>query len=99
MSSETQREAAMKTSIINARVKPELKGDVEEILSQLGITTTQAITMFFEQIRLKRGIPFSLQLPNDETVQAMLEARENKALTPLEIDKIRPWPLFKQKPL
>lgn len=90
MSSETQREAAMKTSIINARVKPELKGDVEEILSQLGITTTQAITMFFEQIRLKRGIPFSLQLPNDETVQAMLEARENKALTPLEIDKIRP---------
>lgn len=80
----------MKTSIINARVKPELKGDVEEILSQLGITTTQAITMFFEQIRLKRGIPFSLQLPNDETVQAMLEARENKALTPLEIDKIRP---------
>jgi len=80
----------MKTSIINARVKPELKGDVEEILSQLGITTTQAITMFFEQIKLKRGIPFSLQLPNDETVQAMLEARENKGLTPLEIDKISP---------
>ena len=78
----------MKTSIINARVRPELKGDVEEILSKLGISTTQAITMFFEQIKINRGIPFSLQLPNDETVQAMLDARENKDLTPLEVDKI-----------
>jgi DNA-damage-inducible protein J len=78
----------MKTSIINARVKPELKGDVEQILSKLGITTTQAITMFFEQIRMSRGIPFPLQLPNDETVQAMQDARENRELTPLEIDKI-----------
>ena len=78
----------MKTSIINARVKPELKGDVEQILSKLGISTTQAITMFFEQIRITRGIPFSLQLPNDETKQAMLEARENKDLTSLDVDKI-----------
>ncbi len=78
----------MKTSIINARVKPELKGDVEKILSQLGITTTQAITMFFEQIKINRGIPFSLQLPNDETVQAMMDARDNKNLTALEVDKI-----------
>ena len=78
----------MKTSIINARVKPELKGDVEQILSKLGISTTQAITMFFEQIRINRGIPFSLQLPNDETQQAMLEAREDKELSPLELDKI-----------
>ena len=80
----------MKTSIINARIKPELKGDVEQILSKLGISTTQAITMFFEQIRINRGIPFSLQLPNDETQQAMLEARENKDLTPLEVDDINP---------
>lgn len=78
----------MKTSIINARVRPELKGDVEEILSKLGISTTQAITMFFEQIKITRGIPFPLQLPNDETVQAMLDARNNKNLTSLEVDKI-----------
>ncbi len=79
----------MKTSIINARIKPELKGDVEEILSTLGITTTQAITMFFEQIRLQRGIPFSLQLPNEETTQALLDARNNTDLTPLDIDQIK----------
>ena len=79
----------MKTSIINARIKPELKGDVEQILSKLGITTTQAITMFFEQIRLNNGIPFSLQLPNDETQKAMLDARKNNNLIPLDLSKLK----------
>lgn len=79
----------MKTAIINARVKPELKGDVEQILSKLGITTTQAITMYFEQIKLHRGLPFSLQLPNDETQQAMLDVRENNDLTPLKVDELK----------
>ena len=79
----------MKTAIINARVKPELKGDVEQILAQLGITTTQAITMFFEQIKMNRGIPFQLKIPNTETVAAMKEARgesklENITLAELE---------------
>jgi DNA-damage-inducible protein J len=79
----------MKTSIINARIKPELKGDVEQILLKLGITTTQAITMFFEQIKINRGIPFPLQLPNDETVEAMQEARNNKNLAELDISNIK----------
>ena len=79
----------MKTSIINARVKPELKGDVEKILSKLGISTTQAITMFFEQIKIKRGIPFPLQLPNDETLEAMQDARNNENLEAFDIKNIK----------
>ncbi|RLA55584.1 MAG: type II toxin-antitoxin system antitoxin, RelB/DinJ family [Gammaproteobacteria bacterium] len=79
----------MKTAIINARVRPELKGDVEQILSKLGISTTQAITMFFEQIKINRGIPFALQLPNDETVEAMQDARNNNNLEPLDLNKIK----------
>ena len=79
----------MKTAIINARIKPELKGDVEKILSQLGITTTQAITMFFEQIKLNKGIPFQLKIPNDETIQAMQDARENNQLEEVSIEQLR----------
>ena len=78
----------MKTAIINARVQPELKSDVELILSQLGITTTQAITMFFEQIRMNRGIPFQLKIPNDETAQAMMDARFNKDLEEVSIEQL-----------
>lgn len=78
----------MKTAIINARVKPELKGDVEQILAQLGITTTQAITMFFEQIKMNRGIPFQLKIPNTETVAAMKEAREGSQLENITLSEL-----------
>ncbi len=79
----------MKTAIINARVKPQLKNEVESILSQLGITTTQAITMYFEQIKLSNGIPFSLTVPNKETIKAMKDARENKNMTEVTLDILK----------
>jgi DNA-damage-inducible protein J len=81
--------AIMKTSVINARITPELKKDVEQILGQLGITTTQAITMYFEQIKQRRGIPFELKLPNDETLAAMEDARENRDLNPVSADQLK----------
>jgi len=79
----------MKTAIVNARIKPELKNEVESILSQLGITTTQAITMFFEQIKLTRGIPFELKIPNEETLNAMQDAKTNHNLEPVDIIKLK----------
>jgi len=79
----------MKTAIINARVKPELKQEVETILAQLGISTTQAITMFFEQIRLKRGIPFELKIPNAETLSAMEDARLNRNLESVTLEQLK----------
>ena len=79
----------MKTAIINARVQPDLKSDVETILARLGITTTQAIIMFFEQVRINRGIPFELKIPNDETIQAMQDARANRDMEPTSIEQLK----------
>ena len=59
----------MKTAAINAWIGPELKDDVESILSQLGMTTTQAITMYFEQIKMHRGLPFSVKLANENPLK------------------------------
>ncbi|KOR31829.1 hypothetical protein TI05_11150 [Achromatium sp. WMS3] len=79
----------MKTAIINARIRPELKSDVERILTQLGISTTQAITIYFEQIRLKQGIPFELKLPNEDTQAAMQDARNNYDLEDVSLEQLK----------
>lgn len=79
----------MKTAIINARVKPDLKEDAEAILAKLGITATQAITMFYEQIRMNKGIPFELKVPNEETIQAMEDARANRDMEPVTLEQLR----------
>ena len=51
-----------KTATITTRVDPELKANIEEILNQLGMNTTQAINMFLKQLELRRGLPFDVQL-------------------------------------
>ena len=78
----------MKTAAINARIAPDLKEDVESILARLGVTTTQAITMYFEQIRMNKGLPFSVRIPNDETLEAMREAEAGE-LVELDLDQLR----------
>ena len=56
-----------RTTTVRARIEPNLKVEVEEVLTHLGISTTEAITMFFSQIRLRKGFPFPVEIPNDTT--------------------------------
>jgi DNA-damage-inducible protein J len=53
-----------RTATVRARVAPSLKADVEKLLDRLGMTATEAITLFYHQIRLHKGFPFSVDLPN-----------------------------------
>jgi len=54
-----------KSSSVYTRVEPELKEQVEYILSRLGIPMANAINMFLHQIVLHNGIPFSVALPQN----------------------------------
>lgn len=54
-----------KSATIRARMDPTLKDEAEAILSELGLSTTQALTLFYQQIRLNRGIPFDVRLPKE----------------------------------
>lgn len=44
--------------------------------------------MCFEQIKINRGIPSAIELPNEETIGAMRDARNSNNLEPLDINKI-----------
>lgn len=70
----------VKSGYIRARVKPELKEDVEGLLATMGLSPSQAITLFYTQIKLNRGIPFPINIPNEETVQAIEESKNTKSL-------------------
>ena len=56
-----------RTTTVRARIEPDLKSEVEMLLTNLGVTTTEAITMFFSQIRLRKGLPFPVEVPNEIT--------------------------------
>lgn len=69
-----------KSAFIRARVEPELKEDVINILQTLGLSLTEAITLFFKMIKLNRGLPFEVKIPNEETLAAMEDARSERNL-------------------
>lgn len=57
-----------KTANLYARIEPELKEQAESVLAALGIPASNAITMFYRQIVLQRGLPFEMKLPADRPV-------------------------------
>ena len=70
-----------KTAIIQARVEPELKEQGEAVLKQIGLSTSELITMTFRQLVMQRGLPFDARIPNDETLAAFAEAKDPTKLS------------------
>ncbi len=64
------------TSAVYARIDTNLKDNAEKILSQLGISPSSAIQMFYSQIILNRGLPFELKLPASKPLAAGTMTRE-----------------------
>jgi len=56
-----------KTATIRARIEPSLKREAENLLGKMGLSATQAITMFYRQITLQKGLPFKVVIPNKTT--------------------------------
>ena len=73
-------ETMVKTANLYARIEPELKNEAESILGDLGVPVSNAINMFYRQIVIHRGLPFSVKLPSTTLLNAA-------TLTEQQLDK------------
>ena len=78
-----------KSKMIRARVEPALKQDAEAVLDKLGMTPTEAITLFYRQVTLYRGLPFPVRVPNAATRKALQDARAGKNIE--RFDTVDDW--------
>jgi DNA-damage-inducible protein J len=62
-----------KTGYVTARVEPKLKESAARVLARIGVSTSDAITMFLRQVVMRQGMPFDVAVPNAETSQAIQE--------------------------
>lgn len=67
-----------KSASVRARIEPHVKKNAEHVLDQLGLSMSEAISLYLNQIVHHNGIPFSIKIPNEETRKAIQEAREGK---------------------
>ena len=65
--------------MVRARLEPELKKHAEQIFKQLGLSVTQAITIFYKQVEMRGGLPFNVVIPTVDTEKtfAATDADEN----------------------
>ncbi|MGY3725535.1 type II toxin-antitoxin system RelB/DinJ family antitoxin [Granulicatella balaenopterae] len=68
--------AGSKTASISCRIEEGIKEQAEAILQQIGLPRSVAIDMFYRQIIMNNGIPFSLTIPKEPVAHDMLTKDE-----------------------
>ena len=84
-----------KTANLYARIEPDIKEQAECILAALGIPASNAITMFYKQIILQKGLPFQVKLPEHpldigSMTSAELDAALEKGYADMEAGRTMP---------
>jgi DNA-damage-inducible protein J len=69
-----------KSERVEARIEPELKAAAEAVFSRIGLSSAQAIRIFYRQVELHQGIPFEGRVPNKATLKAMRDAEQRRNL-------------------
>ena len=73
----------MKTVKMNIRVNKDIKEKAEKVFDSLGLTNSQAVNMFFNQVVLSNGIPFDIKIPsyyNEKTMKVIEDAENGEGL-------------------
>ena len=72
--------AVTKTANVNVRIQENIKQKAEQILETIGIPRATAIDMFYRQIILNNGIPFSLTIPKSLPAKEGMDEKMFNAL-------------------
>ena len=70
----------MKTAVLHTRIAPTVKTQAENVFSQIGLSSSDAIRIFFKQVILRKGLPFDVAIPNKETVATLKKSERDVGL-------------------
>ncbi|MBS0358183.1 MAG: type II toxin-antitoxin system RelB/DinJ family antitoxin [Proteobacteria bacterium] len=77
-----------KTAIVSIQIKPRLKTKAETILYKIGLSSAEAIRLFYKKICLHHGLPFEVKIPNKTTINAMRETDSGKTHKAKNVDAL-----------
>jgi len=69
-----------KSAMVRARIQPRLKANAEKVFNNLGLSATQAITLFYRQVELRKGLPFGVVVPNRTTSRTLADTDAGRDL-------------------
>ena len=73
-------------TVVRARIDGQIKEEAAAVLDAMGLTVSDAFRMLLTRIAKERALPFEPLVPNEETIQAMQEARAGRVRTAKSTD-------------
>lgn len=70
----------VRDDVVRARINSNLKKDVEKVFHRLGLTMSEAISLYLAQVKLANGIPFDVRIPNKTTLKIFRDTDKKKNL-------------------
>lgn len=74
--------------VVRARIDKRIKEEASAVLAAMGLTASDAYRMMMTRIAREKALPFDPLVPNDETVEAILAARQGQLITIGGIDNL-----------
>ena len=65
-------------TVVRARIDSETKRRATEALRAMGLSVSDAIRLLLVRVADEKRLPFSVQVPNSATIEAMEELEEGK---------------------
>ena len=75
-------------TVVRARIDGQIKEEAGAVLDAMGLTVSEAFRMLLTRIAKERALPFEPLVPNEETIQAMQEARAGRVRTAKSTDDL-----------
>ena len=78
----------LSNTVVRARIDGQIKEEAAAVLDAMGLTVSDAFRMLLTRIAKERALPFEPLVPNEETIQAMQEARAGRVRTAKSTDDL-----------
>lgn len=63
-------------AVVRARIDEQIKEEATVVLASMGMTVSQAMRLMLTRVAKEKALPFEPLIPNEETLNAMKEARQ-----------------------
>lgn len=73
---------------VRARVNEEIKEEATIVLSEIGLTLSDAFRMLLIRIAREKALPFEPLVPNAKTIEAIKTARSGNLITVDSLDNL-----------
>lgn len=75
-------------AVIRARINEKIKDEATIVLASMGMTVSEAFRMMITRVAREKALPFDPLVPNEATIEAMKEARQDNLQSFPDVDSL-----------